>query len=399
MAESQILIFGAGKIGRSFIGQLFSRNGYGVLFVDMDRSLVDELNRRKQYKVVIKGPDHEESWTIDRISAIHAGDHSRVIQTIRDTDLMAISAGKTALPAIAPVVAEGLLEREKENPGRILDIILAENMRAADLFFRDKLRNLLPPSYPLDDQVGLVETSIGKMVPIMTTDDLAADPLQVFAEPYNTLILDRMGFKGEIPRIPEFSLKEHMQAWVDRKAFIHNLGHATAAYSGYLKHPGVSYMYQVLGDPVVYDFTRTVMMESARVLLAAYPEEFTLPDLTDHMDDLLTRFRNRNLGDTVFRVGSDLPRKLGKDDRFMGAIRMAERLEQHYGTILEAMVMGFHFRAEDERGQMLPEDKAFHQSCRDDLDGVLEQVCGLDHNKDLPLINHLKQHVRKHRSA
>ena len=36
MAERNIVIFGAGKIGRSFIGQLFSKAGYGLVFVDMD---------------------------------------------------------------------------------------------------------------------------------------------------------------------------------------------------------------------------------------------------------------------------------------------------------------------------------------------------------------------------
>ena len=74
--------------------------------------------------------------------------------------------------------------------------------------------------------MGLVETSIGKMVPIMKTEDLEEDPLLVYAEPYNTLILDRKGFLGDIPHIEEFALKDNIKAWVDRKAFIHNLGHA-----------------------------------------------------------------------------------------------------------------------------------------------------------------------------
>jgi hypothetical protein len=83
----------------------------------------------------------------------------------------------------------------------------------------------------------------------------------------------------------------------------------------------------------------------------------------------------------------------------MGAIRLAERLHRKYGTILEAMAMGFHFRAKDEQGQMLPEDEAFHQSCRDDMDGILQRVCGLDPETDLSLITQLKQYQRKHRSV
>jgi len=52
MSDKIIVIFGAGKIGRSFIGQLFGLSGYEVVFVDIDQKMVDELNRRNCYPVV-----------------------------------------------------------------------------------------------------------------------------------------------------------------------------------------------------------------------------------------------------------------------------------------------------------------------------------------------------------
>jgi mannitol-1-phosphate 5-dehydrogenase len=39
------------------------------------------------------------------------------------------------------------------------------------------------------------------MVPLMTQKDLQHDVLQVFAEEYNTLCLDKMAFKNPIPEI------------------------------------------------------------------------------------------------------------------------------------------------------------------------------------------------------
>jgi len=390
MADRNILIFGAGKIGRSFIGQLFGKAGYEVVFVDMDLTLVEELNRRGSYPVVIKGPVMEDRLIIENIRAIHALDQDTVAEAIEDSDILAISVGKTALPAVARVVASGLMKRELKHPGKVLDIILAENMRAADLFFREKLRKILPSSYPLDELVGLVETSIGKMVPIMTTEDLAEDSLQVFAEPYNTLILDRKGFLGKIPPIEEFSLKDNMKAWVDRKAFIHNLGHASAAFSGYLIYPNATYMYEVLSDQKILNFTRTVMEESALILRSVYPGEYSAMDLTLHINDLLTRFQNRNLGDTIFRVGSDLQRKLGPDDRFMAVIRKAIELQHPYDLILEAMAMGFQFKARDENEQMLSGDIEFHSKASKDLDLVLKEVCGLDMKADKELLSNLK---------
>ena len=212
MTKPYILIFGAGKIGRSFIGQLFGKHGYDVIFVDTDRRLVEELNKQKRYPVVVRDSDSEQELMVEGVSAINAEDREKVIEAITEASIVAVSVGKNALPAVAAVLAGGLLAREKRHPGRSLDIILAENMRSADLFLREILRETLPSSYPLDKQVGLVETSIGKMVPIITDEDLAENPLKVFAEPYNTLILDRKGFRGEIPHIPELSLKENMKA-------------------------------------------------------------------------------------------------------------------------------------------------------------------------------------------
>jgi mannitol-1-phosphate 5-dehydrogenase len=386
MAENSIVIFGAGKIGRSFIGQLFGRAGYEVIFIDTVHHIVGELNRRREYPVIIKGPSSKERIIVGNVRAVDAGKGDQVAKEIRDAGILAISVGKKALPAVAPSLARGLLLREDSAPGRILDIILAENMRSAANFLRKQLRKNLPPEYPLEKQVGLVETSIGKMVPIMSEEDLREDPLQVFAEPSNTLILDRKGFRGKIPPIPEFALKDHMRPWVDRKAFIHNLGHAAAAYCGFLKHPGAKYMYEILDDPGVCEFAHRVMTQSAGVLLKVYPEEFTPQELSDHIDDLLERFRNKNLGDTVFRVGCDLRRKLSADDRFMGIIRMAQKLEISFDSILEAMSMGFHFRGRDEQGRLLHGDEEFHIEWKRNPAHLLEEVCGLNAKEDGVLI-------------
>lgn len=206
MTEKSILIFGAGKIGRSFIGQLFGRAGYEVVFADIDQTLVDELNRRKSYPVVIKGKT-EETLMIRNVRAVSVLNEEAVKEEIVRTSIMAVSVGKNALEKIIPLIGEGLKLREKHTPGRPLDIIIAENMRLASEFMRSRLTELLPRNYPLDKRVGLVETSIGKMVPIMTEEDLKEDPLIIFAEPYNTLIVDKGGFKGPIPDIPGLSPK------------------------------------------------------------------------------------------------------------------------------------------------------------------------------------------------
>lgn len=388
--QNKIVIFGAGKIGRSFVGQLFGCSGYRVVFVDVDTLLIERLNQQGSYRVVIKG-DKEEEITVPNVSAISAFDIEKVIESVCTAGILAVSVGKNVLEKIIPVLASALVRRKETYPINPLDIILAENMRSAADFVRKLLMGYLPSGFPIDTYVGLIDTSIGKMVPIIPLDELEKDPLVVFAEPYNTLIVDRKGFKLPIPNIKGLAPKSNINAWVDRKAFIHNLGHATAAYYGYFLHPQSVYMYEILEDQNVFLFTRAVMLQSANVLQEAYPNEFTALELEAHIDDLLNRFRNKALRDTIFRVGQDLTRKLGADDRFMGLIHLAGQYKMPDELILEAMSFGFFFRAEDEKGNSFPPDVLFLELLKKDFESSLTQVLGYDPVLDLPVIIKLKK--------
>jgi mannitol-1-phosphate 5-dehydrogenase len=391
----KVIIFGAGRIGRSFIGQLFGCNGYNVIFIDIDPVIVDGLNKRGSYRIIIKG-EKDEEIIVPNVQAIYASDTDKVANAIATADIMAVSVGKNALDKVIPVMAYGLILRQELNPGSPLDIIIAENMRSAKDFVKSRLTRNLPADYPIDKLVGLVETSIGKMVPFMTSEELKKDPLMIYAEPYNTLILDRKEFKSPIPQIKQFAPKDNIKAWVDNKAFLHNLGHATAAYFGFFKRPEKKYLYEVLDDTEVFDFTKDVMLQSADLLQIAYPDEFTSDELTQQVDDLLIRFRNKALRDTVYRVGQDLIRKLGFDDRFMGAIRLAIRHGMPYNIILKAMSYGFFFKAKDENGTYYKSDIEFLEAVSKDFRKALVKYIGLDRLKDRIIINELADNCKDH---
>lgn len=386
--EKSIVIFGAGKIGRSFIGQLFGCSGYRVVFIDIDQAIIDGLNQKGSYCIIIKG-EVEEVIVVSNVQAISALETGKVIEAVSTAGILAVSVGKNVLERIIPVIASGLVQRNINNPGIPVDIILAENMRSAADFVRGHLLKNLPSGFPLETLVGLVETSIGKMVPIIPLAELERDLLAVFAEPYNTLIVDRKGFKSPIPVIKGLAPKSNIKAWVDRKAFIHNLGHATAAYFGHEKHPDAVYLYEVLEDIEVLQFTRAIMLQSAEILRTAYPEEFTAIELEDHIDELIHRFRNRALGDTIFRIGQDLIRKLGADDRFMGIIHLALKYRLPYDLILEAMSFGLFFKAKDEAGNSFPSDITFLQSLENNFESTLIEILGYNREFDLPVIEKL----------
>lgn len=379
--NKKLVLFGAGKIGRSFVGQIFSRAGYEVVFVDVNQELVDNLNRAKSYKVVTQSNEATEIIEVENVRGINIYDHDAVVAELSDASIAALSVGQMGLPSAIPVIAKGLLMRRQKFGHWPLDIIIAENMRNADKYLFNALSWHLPSDYPVCMLIGLVETSIGKMVPFMTRKDSKEDPLQVFAEPYNDLIVSKKGFKNPIPDVAFLFPKENIKAWVDRKLFIHNLGHAAAAYLGHLKYPNAIYLYEVLNSVDVFEATQKAMLQSARILMVLYPGEFTQMQLGEHIDDLLARFKNSSLKDTIFRVGCDLYRKLGPNDRLAGPIHAAVELNMPYNYILDVIKASLNFRASDENGRFFPGDEHFFVEAEKGFDYILSSVCRLNLHK------------------
>lgn len=377
-----IVLFGAGKIGRSFIAQLFYAAGYHTVFIDVNSNLVKMLNESGSYTISITGEQYENLIEIKNFSALHVSQEEEIVDTICRADIAAISAGQKALGPLAQLISKGLLKRFKLKPDSPMDIILAENHRDAAGFMLKEFEKHLPQGFPFTSYIGLVETSIGKMVPLKS---YAEDPLLVYAEPYNTLILDAKGFRNRIPDVKGLSPREDMKAWVDRKLFIHNLGHASLAYFAWKYDPLLDYTWQALEEPLLKKVVRETMYESGRVLLDMHPGNFSLQEIGDHIEDLLERFANKALGDTIFRVGCDLARKLGPDDRLVPVIRFAFQHQLPYRNILKALVAGMGFSKTDEAGRTLPEDTIFFAKYKQDVTLILREHCNFDPQKEAVL--------------
>ncbi|MFC1714297.1 mannitol-1-phosphate 5-dehydrogenase [Candidatus Poribacteria bacterium] len=371
--SKKLLQYGAGNIGRSLVGQLFSRAGYEVVFVDVDETIIDALNREKRYLVEVKDERPEKIW-VENARGVDGRDTEAVIQEIATADVMATAVGPNALQYIYETIAEGIKKRDKP-----LNIIICENLRHMSRIVKENLLSYLPEGFPFDDRVGLIETSIGKMVPIMPEEVRSNDPLLVWAEAYNLLYVAEAGFIGDIPHIDGMIARANFDAYVDRKLFIHNLGHAITAYLGYLHDPENLYIWKAIESEVVREIVESAMWESGRALIREYPDEFNEENQREHIDDLIRRFGNAHLGDTIYRVGRDLPRKLGFNERLIGAARLDLKHDIVPKHTALGIAAALFFRARDENGELFENDRQFAQElAQHGVDHILEAACGLD---------------------
>lgn len=332
--------FGAGNIGRGFTGQLFSESGFEVVFVDVIPNLVALINQRRSYPVRL-AQHNPETVLVRNVRAVSGLDLEAAAEEIRTADLICTAVGVNVLPKIAPTIAAGIKARADAGANEPINVIICENLQNMGAFLESGVAKELPEDYRayLNEKVGFVESVVGRMVPVMTEAQKREDPLLVVVEPYKHLPIAKAGIKGDFPKIAGVEPQDNFQAYVDRKLYTHNAGHAASAYFGYLK--GYDYIYQAMGDPQIESAVRAALAETGSALIARHgldPGEHQA-----HIDDLLARFANVALADQVARVGGDPMRKLAPKDRLVGGAKLALEYGVFPYTMCKAIAAALHF--------------------------------------------------------
>jgi len=368
--------FGAGNIGRGFLGQLFNQSGYEIVFVDIIPQLISSLNKKGFYHLRIVG-DNPQDLIIENVRAVNAKDKEEVAREIVLADLMATAVGAKNLPAVAALVARGMERRAEKGIEEPINLIICENIPQASETLTQYLLKETHPHYLeyLKDYLGLVESVISRMVPVIPERLREKDPTFIMAEEYSILPVDKKGFKGKIPQIKGMIPCANILAYEEQKLFTHNTGHAICAYLGY--HKGYRYIWESIQDEKIRDVVEGALMETAQALVKKH--HFKPEEQKNLVKDLLRRFNNRALGDTVVRVGRDPIRKLGPNDRLVGAAR----LTQSYGiTPLNicrgiAAAIFFNYPKDEEAVRLTRMRK------KEGIDGVLKNICHINPEDEL----------------
>ena len=321
-----IVQFGAGAIGRGFLGQLWTEGGFEVVFVEANAELAAALNERREYPLrLIDGADSgAETRRIGPVRAISAGDTAAVADALATCIFACTAVGVAVFENLAGPLAAGIVERAGRGAAS-LNIICCENQIRAGEILRGYVAGALSPDEGaglafLRESVGFVDASVGRMVPPPTPELLGEDALLIQAESYEELPIDADAWRGPIPAITGLAPKRNFAGYVARKLYTHNGGHALLAYEGYLR--GHEFIYQAAEDAALVAALEGYWRETGTALVRAFG--FALNEQQAHEADLLRRFRNRALGDTVIRVARDPVRKLRRDDRLIGAALLCE---------------------------------------------------------------------------
>ncbi|WP_413726193.1 mannitol-1-phosphate 5-dehydrogenase [Sodalis sp. RH16] len=336
------LHFGAGNIGRGFIGKLLADAGIEVVFADVNQVVLDALNARHEYEVHVVG-EQSRVEIVRNVSAVHSGSPD-VTALIATVDLVTTAIGPQILERIAAGVAKGLIQRHDAGNARPLNIIACENMVRGTSQLKQHVLKALPDQYHdwVGQNVGFVDSAVDRIVPPAQAG--SQDPLAVTVETFSEWIVDKTQFKGEPPAIAGMELTDNLMAFVERKLFTLNTGHAITAYLG--QQAGHKTIRDAILDPAIRQVVKGAMEESGAVLINRYgfdPEKHAA-----YINKILQRFENPYLHDDVERVGRQPLRKLSAGDRLIKPLRGTLEYGLRHDNLMKGIAAAMHYHSEQD---------------------------------------------------
>lgn len=325
------LHFGAGNIGRGFIGKILHDNGYSVTFADIDAKIIDALNEDGKYTVRIAEEDGE-AFEVTNVAGINtATDYDALKTAILEADLITTAVGVNILPVIAKSIAQNLAERGN----RPLNIIACENAILAT----DTLKAEILKHTDRLDGIGFPNSAVDRIVPIQKNDNL----LDVKVEPFYEWVVEEGRWIGDV-RLDGVTYVEDLMPFVERKLFTVNTGHAAIAYYG--KALGFKAVAEAMANEKVETFLRNVLAETMLYLTSNY--DFTEAQQLSYIEKIIARFKNPYLSDDLDRVGRGVMRKLSANERIMKPLIYLDRHNLTRNTLIELAAYALEFNNPDD---------------------------------------------------
>ncbi|MGC9394862.1 MAG: hypothetical protein ACP5J4_08400 [Anaerolineae bacterium] len=345
-AEKTVVMFGAGCVGRGFLGQLLSESGYTLTFVEIDEPLIDVLNARRAYTLRLVENDWSEDLVIPAARTLYSRADETLVTALAETSLVTTAVGVRSLPDIAPIIAAGIVRRAKRDVAAPLNVLICENMQDASATFRGMVIAHVPT--PLhayaDAHVGFVDVVIGRTIPKPTPEMRAADRSFIIADAYKKLPVNRPRFVGPLPEIVGLIATDNFTAYIERKLYLHNCGHAILGYLGYRR--GHRFSYEAFADPAVHAIVERAFAEVRAGFMGVYAMDAA--EVDDYIAELRKNFANRALADTVVRLARDPLRKLGPKERLVGAARLVEKAGVTPEALSLAIAAAYRFDDADD---------------------------------------------------
>ncbi|MEH6475629.1 MAG: hypothetical protein V7727_08050 [Sneathiella sp.] len=348
--QENILIVGAGAIGRGFLAPYFVKRGFTIHFIDVAPELVLKFADRT-YPIYESAIALEDGYVMQQIPFAKCHLMAEASISLPTMHYIFFCVGVRELRGAAQIVHENLSD------GNSLKAVYSvEN----DLGSVDVLRTIFS-----DQQ------SVYFGVPDVITSSTAPeelrkiDPLCVASE-VGELFLQGPYLKSETETYTDAYVTTH---WICKK-YLHNTPHAAIAYLGVEKD--YEFIHQATADADIYPVVLR-LMESIRYLLH---EEYgiSMDFLSAYLDKEMKRFRNPRLFDPISRVARNPELKLQRDERIIHVANLLRASGRSTVDIARVIGAAFNYDLCDQFNDL---------KSRESESELLEKICGIEEHSVL----------------
>ncbi|NMF05136.1 mannitol-1-phosphate 5-dehydrogenase [Clostridium beijerinckii] len=360
--------FGAGNIGRGFIGALLSKAGYHVVFADVNKEVIDKINEDKKYTIHVMDVNCEEI-VVENISGV-ISINDEILDEIKEAKIITTAVGLVVLPRIAPTIAKGIQLRKEAGIKTPLNIIACENAIKASSQLKAEVEKCLSEEEKayLEEFVGFPDCSVDRIVPPVKSENI----LDVVVEKFYEWNVEEKAFKGSIPAIEGMNLADNLMAYIERKLFTLNTGHAITAYIGNLK--GYGTIDESIADEKIYNVVKKAMTESGMGLVEKH--KFDKEAHFKYIDKIIGRFKNPYLKDDVSRVGREPLRKLSDSDRLIKPLMTARGFDLSVDNLLLGVGAALHYNNQEDTQSVKLQELIKEKGVK----GAIAEVANIDDN-------------------
>jgi mannitol-1-phosphate 5-dehydrogenase len=363
----EILVCGAGKIGRGFIGQLFHRAGWSVRFVDGVAAVVDGLNRERRYRVDIAGRPELTEY-IPVAGACRLDDAAALAAAVARADLIACAVGAPNLAGLAKALAPALRRRDLAKP---LDWLICENADKPAETLRKTLLEGAEPALAefVASRLGLVETQVLRSGMPADPEIAAREPLAVKMHDWWTLPCDAEAFRGAIPQVEGLRPRANFGNELTRKIYTFNGLNGPISFLGWAN--GYRVLHEAARAEALQPLLRGVAEESGHGLIREFgfdPEEHRA-----FQRIAWEKYRDASLADAIERNARDSARKLGARERLLGPATLCLKHGREPVAYAAAIAAAIAYDGSDDAGTRAVRETL----AREGAAGVLARHCGL----------------------
>lgn len=359
--------FGAGNIGRGFIGEILAKNGFSIEFVDINETIINALMSRKGYTIELAEESKQQIQVANVTGINNQKNPEAVIDSVATSQIVTTAIGPNILPFIAELIAKGIQKRKANQVTEKLDVIACENMIGGSQFLFEKVKAYLTRE-DLDyvnQYVGFPNAAVDRIVPIQHHDD----PLFVSVEPFSEWVVDKTQMKNPELVLSDVEYVDDLEPYIERKLFSVNTGHASVAYTG--ASLGYQTIDEAIADEKVLTTLENVLKETGSLLIAKW--QFDPQVHQAYAQKIVARFKNPYISDAITRVARTPIRKLGYDERFIRPIRELHDRNLSYQQLLTVVGLIFNYR--DEKDEQSVELQKMLQN--ESLEAVVRKVTQL----------------------